>query len=43
VALRFINENRIRQAAASLGVAQMSVNASVQYAQKRIMRGKRWR
>jgi len=35
VGLRFINENRIRQAAASLGVAQMCVNESVSYAKAR--------
>lgn len=40
VALRFINENRIRQAAASLGVAQMSVNEAVEYAKRRTMRGR---
>jgi len=40
IALRFINENRIRQAAASLGVAQMAVDESVAYAQVRSPFGK---
>jgi len=40
IALRFINENRIRQAAASLGVAQMCVDESVKYAKLRAPFGK---
>jgi alkylation response protein AidB-like acyl-CoA dehydrogenase len=40
IAMRFINENRIRQAAASLGVAQMAVDESVKYAKQRAPFGK---
>jgi len=37
---RFFNENRIRQAAASLGAAQYCVNESVKFAKERIIFGK---
>jgi acyl-CoA dehydrogenase len=40
IALRFINENRIRQAASSLGAAQYCVDESVQYAKARTPFGK---
>jgi len=40
IALRFINENRIRQAAASLGTAQMCVDEAVRYARERTPFGK---
>lgn len=36
----FVHENRIRQAAASLGAAQYCINESVRYAQERIVFGK---
>jgi alkylation response protein AidB-like acyl-CoA dehydrogenase len=37
----FVHENRIRQAAASLGAAQYCINESVKYAQQRVVFGKR--
>ena len=37
---RFFNENRIRQAAASLGTAQYCVDESVKYAKRRVIFGK---
>ncbi len=37
---RFFNENRIRQAAASLGTAQYCVDESVKYAKQRVIFGK---
>lgn len=40
IAQRFFNENRIRQAAASLGAAQYCVNESVKYARQRKPFGK---
>jgi alkylation response protein AidB-like acyl-CoA dehydrogenase len=40
VVQHFFNENRIRQAASSLGAAQFCVNESVQYAQERSPFGK---
>jgi len=40
IAQRFFNENRIRQAAASLGAAQYCVNESVAYAKQRSPFGK---
>ncbi|MEO8296432.1 MAG: acyl-CoA dehydrogenase family protein [Burkholderiales bacterium] len=40
IALRFFNENRIRQAASSLGAAQYCINESVKYAQERKPFGK---
>jgi acyl-CoA dehydrogenase len=36
----FVHENRIRQAASSLGAAQFCIDASIAYAQERIMFGK---
>ncbi|HET7399111.1 MAG TPA: acyl-CoA dehydrogenase family protein [Intrasporangium sp.] len=36
----FVHENRIRQAAASLGAAQYCINQSVSYAQERVVFGK---
>lgn len=36
----FVHENRIRQAAASLGAAQYCINESVRYAQERVVFGK---
>jgi alkylation response protein AidB-like acyl-CoA dehydrogenase len=39
-ALLFVHENRIRQAASSLGAAQFCVNESVQYARQRTTFGK---
>ena len=39
-AMLFVHENRIRQAASSLGAAQFCVDASVQYARERIVFGK---
>ncbi|EWT07786.1 acyl-CoA dehydrogenase [Intrasporangium chromatireducens Q5-1] len=36
----FVHENRIRQAAASLGAAQYCINESVKYAQERVVFGK---
>ncbi|MBR9909286.1 MAG: acyl-CoA dehydrogenase family protein [Gammaproteobacteria bacterium] len=40
IAMRFFNENRIRQAAASLGAAQYCIDASIQYAKLRAPFGK---
>ena len=40
VVQHFFNENRIRQAASSLGAAQYCINESVDYAQKRVPFGK---
>ncbi|MHB1700330.1 MAG: acyl-CoA dehydrogenase family protein [Acidobacteriaceae bacterium] len=40
IAQRFFNENRIRQAASSLGAAQYCVNESVKYAKQRAPFGK---
>ncbi len=40
VVQHFFNENRIRQAAASLGAAQFCINESVEYAQERAPFGK---
>ena len=40
IAMRFFNENRIRQAASSLGAAQYCVDESVKYARKRAPFGK---
>jgi len=40
IAMRFFNENRIRQAAASLGAAQYCINESVKYAKQRAPFGK---
>jgi alkylation response protein AidB-like acyl-CoA dehydrogenase len=37
----FVHENRIRQAASSLGAAQYCINESVRYAQERFVFGKR--
>jgi alkylation response protein AidB-like acyl-CoA dehydrogenase len=39
-ALLFVHENRIRQAASSLGAAQYCIDASVQYARDRVVFGK---
>jgi alkylation response protein AidB-like acyl-CoA dehydrogenase len=39
-AMLFVHENRIRQAASSLGAAQFCVDRSVEYAQERIVFGK---
>jgi alkylation response protein AidB-like acyl-CoA dehydrogenase len=39
-ALLFVHENRIRQAASSLGAAQFCVDRSVEYARERIVFGK---
>jgi acyl-CoA dehydrogenase len=39
-ALLFVHENRVRQAASSLGAAQYCVDVSVQYARERIVFGK---
>ena len=39
-ALLFVHENRIRQAASSLGAAQFCVDRSVQYARERVVFGK---
>jgi acyl-CoA dehydrogenase len=39
-AMLFVHENRIRQAASSLGAAQFCVDASVEYARERIVFGK---
>lgn len=36
----FVHENRIRQAAASLGAAQYCINESIKYAQERVVFGK---
>jgi acyl-CoA dehydrogenase len=36
----FVHENRIRQAASSLGAAQFCINESIRYAEERIMFGK---
>jgi acyl-CoA dehydrogenase len=36
----FVHENRIRQAASSLGAAQFCIDASIAYAQERVMFGK---
>jgi alkylation response protein AidB-like acyl-CoA dehydrogenase len=36
----FVHENRIRQAASSLGAAQFCIDASIAYAQERLMFGK---
>src|SRR6185437_8205724 len=41
VAQHFVHENRIRQAASSLGAAQYCINESVKYAQERVVFGKR--
>jgi acyl-CoA dehydrogenase len=40
VASHFVHENRIRQAASGVGVAQYCINESVQYAKERIVFGK---
>jgi alkylation response protein AidB-like acyl-CoA dehydrogenase len=40
VAQTFVHENRIRQAASGVGVAQYCINESVQYARERIVFGK---
>jgi alkylation response protein AidB-like acyl-CoA dehydrogenase len=40
VASHFVHENRIRQAASGVGVAQYCINESVQYAQQRVVFGK---
>ncbi|MDO8703318.1 MAG: acyl-CoA dehydrogenase family protein [Sulfuricaulis sp.] len=40
IAQRFFNENRVRQAAASLGAAQYCINESIQYAKQRKPFGK---
>lgn len=40
IAMRFFNENRVRQAASSLGAAQYCVDESVKYARKRAPFGK---
>lgn len=40
IAMRFFNENRIRQAAASLGAAQYCINESIKYAKVRAPFGK---
>lgn len=40
IAMRFFNENRIRQAASSLGAAQYCINESIQHAKQRAPFGK---
>ena len=42
VVQHFFNENRIRQAASSLGAAQFCINESIEYAKERKPFGNRW-
>ena len=41
LAQHFVHENRIRQAASSLGAAQFCINEAVAYANERVTWGKR--